>query len=297
MIGQVDNCPACGAVEHHIIVRLDPRRREALRAFDERKYGGAMSRWVPPVEAEVAGCRECGHAWYRHQPSDEQLSSMYEAGRPLSGAAPSQQPTAFMLAEMSRVRTLIGEREGRPSLLDYGSGFGRWARAAVSSGFAVTAFEPSMARSADPERPFEFVADASDLESRRFDVVQLEQVLEHVHEPIALLRRLRAHVTPSGFMRVTVPNILRAPEGARLWELWPYDGHGPHTLAPFEHLHGFTPRSLESVALRAGFAPVTDARVWRHYAVNEARRIAGRWVPAIGTTTLFIRPAGPGADA
>jgi SAM-dependent methyltransferase len=288
MGNEVHNCPACGAAGHVPVAKLDAQRAVRFREFDERKYGGVMSRWNPAVEPEIVGCVSCGHAWYRWQPSGEQLGNMYESGRPLSGIPPSVQPTAGMLAEMRRVHAAAGCSSRRPSLLDYGSGFGRWARAAAAAGFVVTAFEPSSTRSADRDSTFEFVTDPRELEGRQFDVVQLEQVLEHVTEPARLLRDLAPRLERGGLLRLTVPNILRAPEGARIWELWPYDGVGPHTMAPFEHLHGFTPASLEAVGRRAGLEPAAGWRIWRHYAINEARRRVGRLWARFGTTTLFL---------
>lgn len=289
MANKVDSCPACGAIGHYVVVRLDERRSAALDAFDQKKYGGVISRWKPAVEPVVAGCRTCSHAWYLEQPAPEQLSQMYEAGRPWSGAQPTTDPSPSMLAEMARFRALVGPHPGKPTLLDYGSGFGRWARAAAANGFDVTAYEPSSSRSAVRDAAFQFVADARDLANRQFDVIQLEQVLEHVPEPLPMLRDLRGRLAPHGILRLTVPNILRSPEGSHLWERWPYDGHGPHTLAPFEHLHGFTPTSLHALVRRAGLRPVAGAAIWRHYGLNQLRRLLGRLFPGMGTTTLFLQ--------
>ena len=49
-----------------------------------------------------------------------------------------------MVKEMQKLKLLVGK--DKPTLLDYGSGFGRWARAAVEAGFEVIAFEPSNKR-------------------------------------------------------------------------------------------------------------------------------------------------------
>ena len=67
-----------------------------------------------------------------------------------------------------------------------------------------------------------------------------EQVLEHVPNPAEVLRALRECCTPETVVRIAVPNILRAWEGRGFWKVWPFDGQRPHTLAPFEHLHGFS---------------------------------------------------------
>src|SRR5688572_22233033 len=164
------------------------------------------------------------------------------------------------------VRTLrqlkrLAVRKTAPRFLDFGSGFGRWARAAAEIGFDVHAYEPSKVRGNEESPPFTLVHDLSELGSRKFDVVNIEQVLEHAADPLATLRAVRVVCIPEAIVRITVPNILRSPEGKHLWEEWPFDGRRPHTMAPFEHLHGFTPHSLECLVERAGFRHASMIRL------------------------------------
>ena len=59
-------------------------------------------------------------------------------------------------------------------------------------------------------------------------------------------------------MRITVSNILRCIEGEKIWEEWPFDGTRAHTMAPFEHLHGFVPCSLSNLIERAGYEEIKN---------------------------------------
>ncbi len=99
---------------------------------------------IPPV---IIGCMHCGHSWYRHQPDPEQLEQMYSCGRSLNPGVPIQrEPSAEMIKEMRRLHHLVSSSHVVSTLLDYGSSYGRWARAAAKAGFRVTAFEPSVVR-------------------------------------------------------------------------------------------------------------------------------------------------------
>jgi hypothetical protein len=100
---------------------------------------------------------------------------------------------------------------------------------------------------------------------------------------------------PHTVVRITVPNINRPAEGAALWRDWPFDGRRMHTMAPFEHLHGFTPRSVELLAVRAGFSPMSGWSLWPDYGVYAARRIFGALATIAGQTKLFVVPAGTAA--
>jgi len=285
----VSDCPACGTPNPSTIAQLDEFRRQVFLKFDQIKYGGLLAKWIDTVSPQVLGCRVCGHAWYRHQPEPDQLSLMYAAGRPLEpNAVHTNVPSIAMQQEMRKIRRLTNTAPEEPLLLDYGSGRGRWARAAVSEGFRVVAYEPSVERGGESAPPFLLLHSEFDLEGMQFDVINLEQVLEHVPDPLETLTRLKAYCRPQTLIRITVPNIMRDPSGSKVWESWPFDGKTPHVLAPFEHLHGFTPSSLRILCIRAGYRPVAAYRIARTHPLNLVRRWIDVVWPSLGTTAQYL---------
>lgn len=283
------DCPACGASNPTTVAQLDKLRRQALLEFDQIKYGGLLANWLDTIPVEVSGCRACGHMWYRYQPEPDQLSLMYASGRPLAtGAIPTNSPSLATQQEMRRVRRLAKAAGKEPLLLDYGSGRGRWARAAVAEGFRVVAYEPSVERGGEADPPFRLVHSEPELAGMKFDVIHLEQVLEHVPVPFETLTRLKAYCGTHTLIRITVPNILRDPSGSRIWETWPFDGKTPHALAPFEHLHGFTPASLRRLCVRAGYQPIPAYRIVRTHPLNLLRQWIDFAWPSLGTTAQYL---------
>jgi len=286
------HCPACGSSASTTVASLDEDRRERFLAYSSVKYGGALDCVLEAVPPVISGCTDCGHFWYRNQPDGQLLGRMYAAGRPLiAGGNPSRAPSAAMHAEMARLRRLTERPGRRPTLLDYGSGYGRWAHAAVAAGFEVTAFEPSAERGAGADAGFKLVHDLMSLRGQRFAVIQLEQVLEHVADPLAALKNVRSFCDADTVVRITVPNMLRATEGRTLWSAWPFDGHRTHIMAPYEHLHGFTPKSLDRLLRRACFEPIPAKSLLRHYPSVPLRSLLGAAFPSIGTTLRLVTPA------
>lgn len=288
---RLEHCPACAGVRIHVAAQADSDARARYLDWSARKYGGLLDSWVDAEGLIVLACKDCGHHWYRDQPTPEQLSAMYAAGKPLrDSATPSREPTPAMRSEMDRLHRLAGG--GAPSLLDYGSGFGRWARAAVSAGFRVHAYEPSAVRGGEPDAPFALVHHLEALQGMTFDVIQLEQVLEHVPDPVAVMRDLRRFCHDHTLVRVTVPNLRRCDEGRHIWREWPFNGKRAHVMAPYEHLHGFTPDSLLQVAQRAGYASVGMGRLLLLYPVSTLRALSRHLLPSLGQTFLILRPLG-----
>lgn len=283
------NCPACGSTETVLKADLNDERRIRFAVFSQLKYSGLLESWLDEIPPVVLGCILCGHSWYRHQPDPEQLEQMYACARSLKPGVPiMREPSVEMIKEMRRLHHLVGRSQVALTLLDYGSGYGRWARAAVKAGFRVTAFEPSVVRGGEEQVPFELTHNFANIRGRYFDTIQIEQVLEHVPDPLNTLKQIRFFCTPQTVIRITVPNILRAPEGKNIWEFWPFDGKTPHILAPFEHLHGFTPQSLNYLLMRSGFKFVNCARSWRTYPIMQTRSIIDRIIPSLGSTKRIV---------
>jgi len=89
------------------------------------------------------------------------------------------------------------------------------------------------------DRPFE---------DEMFDLIVLNQVIEHVPEPLALLECVKENLAPDGKFVLSFPNAgswARALSGAR-WINW----HVPY------HQHHFNKHSFELLAKRAGFRVV-----------------------------------------
>lgn len=288
----IENCPACCADEATIVAALDDSERIArFHAFSQAKYGGLLDDWLNDVPPIVLRCSQCGHCWYNNQPSFEQINQMYATGRRLLPEVRlSREPSAPMNNEMARLRRLIPQSPQLPSLLDYGSGYGRWARAAVMAGFEVTAYEPAVTRGGEEGAlDFEVIHDPTLLDARQFDAINLEQVLEHVPDPYATLTQIRKMCVPDAVVRITVPNLLRSPEGKLLWHEWPFDGSRIHTMAPFEHLHGFTPRSLFQLIGRAGFQMLAVRRLAINYPGTLLRNMIGKVWPRMGQTLALVQ--------
>lgn len=153
-----------------------------------------------------------------------------------------------------RLEELTGPLPGR-SIFDVGCGFAQALQYFRGIGMEVAGLEPSPegsehARSLGLEV---FRAGIEELEvagERRFDVVTLLNVLEHLREPADTLARIQASLLkPGGVLVIDVPNEFNdfqtaANEEYGLGEWW--------VCAP-NHINYFTPESLSALLERSGY--------------------------------------------
>ena len=124
----------------------------------------------------------------------------------------------------------------RGRVLDVGgSRVHRYGRFDVNGGpWSVTVVNPDPA-----ERPdLCAFAEVMPTDSETYDVVRLSEVLEHVRDPVAVLKEMRRVIKPDGDLLATVPFIYRI--------------HGPDT-----DWHRFTPARLTDDLESTGFRVVS----------------------------------------
>ena len=286
----VNFCPACGDKNYKVVKSQNAEVVRRFKSYSKKKYNGLLDSWLKEITLGIYGCSNCGHHWYCQIPSERQLMKMYAEGRLLKDPNPKEMrtPKPYMVSEMKRLRRLFPNLKS-PSLLDFGSGFGGWAKAAKDVGFEVWAFEPSVSRAKEKDTDFIQIYDLATVSGKKFDAINIEQVLEHLPNPCRTLREIRAYCHENTVVRLTTPNLYRSYEGDDLWSSWPYDGVRAHTMAPFEHLQGFTPESLRQLIIRSHFQSLSYKERGLNYWKLTLRNYLCKRNPKLGQTLALAK--------
>jgi 2-polyprenyl-3-methyl-5-hydroxy-6-metoxy-1,4-benzoquinol methylase len=144
------------------------------------------------------------------------------------------------------------------SVLDVGCGDGDFIEHAASLGWNAIGIDPDPAAIANclsrgldvSQGTLEQFAD----KERLFDVITLSHVIEHVHNPVALLKACRRLLKPTGQLWLETPNIdsLGHREYMKNWR----------GLEPPRHLVLFNRQSLGKALFASGFARIERRSGW-----------------------------------
>ena len=156
---------------------------------------------------------------------------------------------------------LIRRLPASSSVLELGPGPGAMTKVLLARGHQVTVVENDP-QALEALRPLNVKMIAGDLNGpdwlaqlgeERFDAILACDVLEHLHEPESLLRRLAGHLQPLGRMVISVPNIAYAGVVAALRNgVFDYADKGQLDRT---HVRFFTKRSMETALLDTGWVP------------------------------------------
>lgn len=185
-----------------------------------------------------------------------------------------------------RLRKLVSGYFDDPlTWLDFGCGNGGTLAAGRSLGFRMVGIEPSATRRTEAERTgVPVFVDLNDLDSADvgpLHLVSLEQVLEHLTDPLGTLQSLYDRMEPGAVLFVAVPDCRGIDE--------PDDFHTFHKVQPVEHVNAFTPDSLRSICERAGFRPERRPPAWVTTEIPLALRAFGGLVWQPSSTEGYFR--------
>jgi 2-polyprenyl-3-methyl-5-hydroxy-6-metoxy-1,4-benzoquinol methylase len=181
--------------------------------------------------------------------------------RLLGHALPGAMPFGWLAVQASRrarvqavhdLRHMPAPARAGAQLLDVGCGDGTYLRVARALGYEAHGIEFDQAAAALAQQAG-FDVRVGAIESTqyvpdRFDQVTLNHVIEHLHDPIAVLARLRGWMRPGGRLWLQTPNI--DSRGAQAY------GAYWRGAEPPRHLVLFNARSLRLACERAGFVGV-----------------------------------------
>lgn len=239
-------CAACGAAY------LDPRptRTSIHRAYNSYfTHGESIDDPGAPMSGGLASLRQVVKRQYfqlRFGPAPDPFGNAL--------CLPLFLIRRLRAALNGSMRHLPRPRVGN-TLLDIGCGSGRFMALARAVGWTCVGTEVDpLAAARARARGFDVhLGDAGELvaQGRRFHAITISHVIEHVHEPLALLRSARHLLHPGGFFWIETPNI----------DSHGHDCFGRHWrgLEPPRHLQIFNHEALQLLLTKAGFVDIRFA--------------------------------------
>jgi 2-polyprenyl-3-methyl-5-hydroxy-6-metoxy-1,4-benzoquinol methylase len=227
------------------------------------------SLWLDP-RPEGDAVRRAHSTCYSHEtardergPASRSLSALLRLAVKLFLRASGLTQEAQDISDMH-----LGELEpGR--LLDIGCGDGEFGHRIGQQGWSVDGIDFNAEAARLAEQRYGLKVDICDVEDMSylddsFDAVTMHHVIEHLPDPLAVLRDVHRILKPGGSLVIVTPN-------AGSWGLQLFGRHW-QALDPPRHMHIFSLRALEATVRAAGFedarAYSTASRAWSTFVAS-----------------------------
>jgi SAM-dependent methyltransferase len=241
---------------------LDPRPNEASIGD---AYGSYYTHEAAELPSAAGGWRHRLGNGYRNWRFGTNMQPSSQLGILASLAAP-----ALRQSIDASFRFLPNPWRGAPRrLIDFGCGDGSFLRLAQTAGWTCHGVEPDpAARTIAAGDGVDVRPSLKDFQNSRFDAVTVSHVIEHVHDPVSLLKSLAAIMEKGAHLYIDTPNMLAV--GHRI-----YGRHWRGLEAP-RHLVLMTRKSLTAALVSTGFERVQyrDCLGALEFTQLQSRRIA-----------------------
>ena len=239
---QMGVCWLCGssALAEFAPSRIPENPTADLVKITDSQYG---------LTGRLLRCQSCGFI----QADMESIHAIEPLYRDLVDQDYEESAVARRKAFSRVLRRIHDLRPNSRTLLDVGAGTGAFCLEAKRAGFEVEGVEPSAWAIVEGRKRgidlHEGYFPHPDLEGRKFDVVTLLDVIEHVSKPIELLKACRRSLAPGGLLVLVTPDVgsfTARTMGHRWWHF------------RFAHIGYFSRATLKAALGSAGF--VLEAR-------------------------------------
>jgi 2-polyprenyl-3-methyl-5-hydroxy-6-metoxy-1,4-benzoquinol methylase len=274
-------CPACGSTD------LRPRYASTAdptpRAQEFACTAGALG-----SHDTIARCNRCGLMVARPFMPAGALHSFYELADDPTYLDEEQVRRASFSWLLARIESY--HTSGR-NLLELGSHVGLFLSEASAAGWTASGVEPSLWAVKEGRQRYDVELDqgtAEDVDrpSGSVDVLAMFEVLDHVADPLTVLRRSRTWISPEGLLAASVANT-RGPHARLSGSRWPWYMRAHRTY--------LTPSTLALMLDRAGFRLTAWQRVPKSMHLSYIGKRAAGQEPygSVGILARYVDPRVP----
>jgi len=241
------NCPICN---------INQPKKLGIRG--NREYFGADMNIEPHIFTNVVQCAVCNFIYTNPMIRGLESIDREHYNNPEKYQATQDSPSIMFQKRLS----FIAKYKNYGRLLDVGAGKGEFLYEAAKNGWEAVGIEPSpnfcqFVREQYNLNIYEgFLGQISEIQKKYFDVVTLNHVLEHVEQPVALLKMITEYLADDGLLFVEVPNtdsyLLRITD--LYFKLKGLDWSSRLSpLHPPYHRYGFTQKSLSYILKKCNY--------------------------------------------
>ena len=247
-------CPICERPAQPVFSR--PYSTPALRAMVE--VSGLADK-LASEPYEIRHCTPCHLHFQTMVMSDDELANWYSPPRDEASFLKeiSTQKLHWFAHQTEEILVLRQVcKAAMPRVLDFGCNWGKWSSMALAHGCEVFAVDVNRdAARFCASRGIRMVS-LEEAAGLRFDFINVDQVMEHLTDPLTIARRLAGSLKTGGLMKFSTPHNTRLPAKLAAMQASGATGVPNATeidaLFPLMHVNLFTPHALRTLAQTAG---------------------------------------------
>lgn len=248
------NCPICGnSDQYKILYEIDNGKRKVLRC-------------------------SCSHQLICPRPTEEDRLKIYDDNEYYTSWGVKEQFQQIFDLKLKTCSRLVGiadkyvaSSKNKKRLLDIGCAFGYMLEAAGRYGYEPHGLEISSA--ADEALRMGYSVQKTALEDAvfpagYFDLITGIDIIEHIPYPEKWLSECKSLLKKGGILLLVTPNCESLPARMKKNKWHHYN---------IEHLHYYSPNTIERLFKKAGFEVITTRKAIKYFSLEYLTNLYGRF--------------------
>jgi 2-polyprenyl-3-methyl-5-hydroxy-6-metoxy-1,4-benzoquinol methylase/Zn ribbon nucleic-acid-binding protein len=255
-------CPACKSTRSETIYSCE-FSSSPVRDYIEAFYapqGGVELKYLEGGRFTLRECGACGVIYQEEIPNEFLSKKLYEEWLDPEIALNQyvdSKDLNYYSGYAQEIMMLIAYFKAIPSRLkffDFAMGWGGWAMMAMAFGGEPYGLELSRSMQEHARSHGIKVIFWDEIPDYRFDVINAEEVLEHIAEPLETLSHLKNSLKPEGIIKISVPDGHDVKRRLSIsdWTAPKFSKNSLNPVSPLEHINCFNRASLIKMADLAG---------------------------------------------
>jgi len=255
-------CPVCNSKKNSILFNAKHNSQGFLdfikfeRFYSKEYYDGYTNGILGELTYSIAECNDCHLNFLSQVLNDEGMTLLYNNWLDKEMLKEYYKGMKYNIFEDTLLSVLkkYWAKKEKINLMDFGAGYGNFCSIATKFGYNTFAFDISADKNDHMNSMGVTIINNLDKYNGYFDFIYVNQVFEHVGEPLAILKTLQQSLSKNGFLFIAVPDaantkkiLLKNGLSNELFKL----------LSPHQHVNAFSNSTLKLLGINAGLKPMS----------------------------------------
>ena len=258
-------CPICHKEPAKTLIEIpyaSTEMQDYLSSFYDNRVDATS---LYDVNFVVQECMSCNSLYQKHIPDSRLSTVLYEDWVDPTSTSIEKisnydiEHYEFNASEIRQLFSLYDLPSGKLNVLDYGMGWGSWAKMCSAYGAKTYGYDFSEKRNVHATKHGFNIINLTEITNKKFDLINTEQVFEHIPDPLETIQLLAESLTEGGVIKISVPHAFNFK--ARLKKIdWKtknkFSNQSINPVAPLEHLNFFTRKAIVGMGEQAGLREI-----------------------------------------
>ncbi len=255
-----ENCPICGGSDFKILSEKSIQDSDFIKfielelTYKETFYTDLKTGVLNDQIFKVVKCSKCNFIFQQNVLNEIGMAKLYSQWMDHSEVMSIENKLNRVIANQKYAERINYAKQhfknNKINILDWGAGLGHFCLVAIKNGGSnVYAYDFSSEKNRHLEENGIIVKTEHEFESNFFHFINIDQVLEHVSNPVGLLANCIKYLREDGIIFISTPLCDTIEKQLKNDHL---DMETFEQLSPHQHINAFTNQTLKAIGKKVG---------------------------------------------